>query len=122
MNEEMANEVAELQIHRNTVEKGSALDIIREKELTINAKVLEARKRAEDIVAEARRKGVAIKEKAGEEGPKKAKVFFDAEVAKAEKEAEKIESSIQAETQAVTKDGLKRLDEAVSKVDMLVIP
>lgn len=105
-----------------SVEKGSVLDAIREKELSINAKVLEARKKAEDIVAESRRKAVAIKEKAAEEAPAEAKAYYDAKLNEACKEAEQVQSSIDVEVKSVETQAKNKLAEAVQVVKRLVIP
>ncbi|MHB0976407.1 MAG: V-type ATPase subunit subunit G family protein [Candidatus Aquicultorales bacterium] len=122
-NGDMPSDMAtDFQIHKDAIEKGGALDLIREKELSINAKVLEARKQAEDMVADARRKALGIKEKASSEGPEEAKAFLDAEVAKAQKEAETIKASVDSEVKAVTTGGTKNLDKAVGKVLEVVIP
>lgn len=122
MNENVSREAAEIRKHVNMVEKGSILDIIQEKESAINMKVLETKKKAEDIIADARVKAVQIKEKAEKEGPKEARAFFDSEIAKAKKEAEKITASIEVEVKAITAGGMKNFDRAVQKVEELVIP
>ncbi len=122
MSEDVSREADEIRRHVNVVEKGSILDIIQEKESAINMKVLETKKRAEDIVANARVKAMEIKGKAEEDGPKEAKAFLDSEIAKAKKEAEKIMASIEVEVKAVTASGMKNFDRAVRKVEELVIP
>jgi vacuolar-type H+-ATPase subunit H len=60
----------EYQFHKETVvaDVNSPLHLIREKEMEISGRVLEAKKEAEEIVADARRKAVEIVQKAGVEG------------------------------------------------------
>lgn len=60
----------EYQFHKETVvaDVNSPLHLIREKEMEISGRVLEAKKEAEQIVADARRKAVEIVQKAEVEG------------------------------------------------------
>lgn len=60
----------EYQFHKETVvaDVNSPLHLIREKEMEISGRVLEAKKEAEQIVADARRKAVEIVQKAEAEG------------------------------------------------------
>ncbi len=60
----------EIQTHQKTVthDSSSPLQIIRDKELEIAGKVLAAKKQAEEIVADARRKAVDVVAKADTEG------------------------------------------------------
>ncbi|HCJ66386.1 MAG TPA: hypothetical protein DHV62_03440, partial [Elusimicrobia bacterium] len=65
---EKGHEVEKIKLHRQIAE-GTATPLVRlrEKELELQGKLMEARKEAEIIVAEARKKATEIKRRAEEE-------------------------------------------------------
>ncbi len=112
----------ELKLHRESIETSSPLLIVREKELEIRSKIMESQRKAEEIVAEARRKAAAIKDKALVEGPKEAQEYADAELKKIEEEAAKIRTSAASEIGTIKEAGARDFEKAVNKIVGLLIP
>jgi vacuolar-type H+-ATPase subunit H len=101
----------------------SPLYLIREKELVISGHVLSAKKKAEQIVAEARKKASETLSKAESEGERAAREVEKRMVAEAEKEAAKIMANVdvevaevEAQSTAHRAKAVKVVVEAVTKV------
>lgn len=109
-------------IHRDRVEGSSFLVVIREKELELNTSLLETKKEAEKIVADARCKAAALHEKAVEEGYKEGQSAYTAELKKVKAEAEKIEQESKTEVNKVKESGKKNFEKAVEMVLKTVLP
>lgn len=107
----------EIRFHQDVVEheSGSPLHRIREKEMGISARMLAAKRQADDIVATARRKAVDIVSKAEVEGEKLAKDSEEKALANAVEEAAAIRAKAEKdaaaleEALAVRSDGAARL-------------
>ena len=107
----------EIRFHQDVVEheSGSPLHRIREKEMGISARMLAAKRQADDIVATARRKAVDIVSKAEVEGEKRAKDSEEKALADAVEEAAAIRAKAEKdaaaleEALAVRSDGAARL-------------
>lgn len=115
-------ELDKAKIHRDRVESSSLLVVIREKEIELNASLLEAKKEAEQVVADGRRQSVALHEKAVEEGYQEGQAIFNVELDKAKAEADKIKQDSKAEVKKVKEDGKKNFDKAVEMVLKTVLP
>ncbi len=94
--------LAQIQFHTSTVEAdvNSPLHLIREKEMEISGHVLAAKKRAEEIVAEARKAAVDVQAKAEAEGARRA----------AEQEA-RILAEVETQVVEVAKDNEREIEE-----------
>jgi vacuolar-type H+-ATPase subunit H len=95
-------QLAEIAFHEDVVERAelSPLQLIREKETEISGRVLAAKKQADDVVSDARRKAADIVAKAeAADGDRVAQEVEDSAIAAAEQEA--AESRNKAETDAV---------------------
>src|SRR3989304_4414969 len=114
--------IKKFKLHKEVVEEGSRLSLVEEKELEIQGKVLEAKKHAEQILEEARRKALAPKEKANEEGWAYAKKFYQQELLKVQRDAEKIKQSIPPDVKSMEEKGARNLEEAVSFLWRKIIP
>lgn len=101
----------EIQFHQDVIKKdaSSPLYQIREKEIEISGRVLAAKKQAETVVADARRKSAESVNKAEAEGDALAKQFDDKTLAEAKKKAEEIRQGIGGEVAELEKaiDGRK---------------
>ncbi len=101
--------VEDLEFHQNTVgsDANSPLHLIREKEIEISGQMLAAKRQADEIVAEARKRGASIVGSAHDEGAELAKKQ-EAEIrAQIEREIEEV--GVQAERDAVA------LEETIAK-------
>lgn len=106
-------ELKKLELEKEVIEKPSPLAIIKQKEIEINTRILEAQRQAEDKVAEARRKASEVRSEAEKSGIAEAKVFYKEQIAEAKKEAEKIKKTAGKEVELVNKQGLQNRNKAV---------
>ena len=90
------------------------------KESEIRTKTQEERKKADRRVEDAKGKAGEIKRKATLE--EVGRDLYEAEMAKARKEAEKIEASVGTEAEKIKEDGIKNLEKAVDLIVKSVIP
>jgi vacuolar-type H+-ATPase subunit H len=104
----------EIRFHQNVVEheSGSPLFQIREKEMEISGRMLSAKKQADDIVANARRKAVDTVSKAESKGDKLAKDSEEKALADAAKEAVAIRAKAQKDAAALEEALAARSDDA----------
>lgn len=100
----------------------SPIELVVQKELEINAKVLRAKKEAEKIIADGRKKAQDISDKAGGTAEKKAKTFRKKEVEKTNAEASDIKSSVAQEINKVKEAGKKNMSKAVDYIAKAVLP
>jgi vacuolar-type H+-ATPase subunit H len=94
----------------------SPLYLIREKELEISGRVLSAKKKAEQIVADARKKATETLSEAESEGERAAREVEQRMIADAEKEAAGILANVDDEVADVQKKAVARRDKAVQVV------
>ncbi len=101
--------VEDLEFHQNTVgsDANSPLHLIREKEIEISGQMLAAKRQADEIVAEARKRGASIVGSAHDEGAELAKKQEVEIRAQIEREIEEV--GVQAERDAVA------LEETIAK-------
>ena len=115
--------IKKFKLHRNLLrEEGSRLTLVEEKELEIKGKVLEAKKEAEQILAEARREATRRKEKADQRGLAAAKKFYEREMQKVHHEAEKERQSRDKEINLIEEQGARHIEKAISFVLKKVLP
>jgi len=120
---EEIKEVSRIKLQRKIAEgTASPLVHLRDKELELQGKLLEAKKEAEIIVAEARKKATEIKHLAQEEAVLEAQKYYQVEMEKTRKEAEEIRKKVKDEIGKVKKEGEKNLAKAVELVTRVVIP
>lgn len=100
----------------------SPLVRLRNKELELQGKLLEVRKGAEIIVAEARKKVVEVKRQAIEKAVSEAGKYYQEEIEKTKKEAEKIRDSVEEEIEQIEKVGEANLKETVEFIIKIVFP
>ena len=122
----MAKEIKE--ISRLKLQQRMAKDIVsplvslRNKELELQDKLLEARKEAEIIVAEARKNAVEVKRQAIEKAVSEAEKYYRVEIEKTKKEAEKIRESVKEEIKPIEKIGETNLDKTIELIMKIVLP
>lgn len=109
----MPDETVKTAIDDDFTADQSPLTRIKQKEIEINTRILEASREADEIVAEARRQAAIIKERAEGQGYEEAKALYKLELAKAKKEAAKVEKSVDEEVAKTTEQGTKNLQKAV---------
>lgn len=122
MDELSQKELEKIKFQEEVVESSSLLADIRMKEIELNAGVLEAKKEAEKILAEARSQAAALHEKAAEEGQKEGQAIFSTELEKAKAEAEKIRLESKAEIDKVKDSVGEHFDKALELVLNVVLP
>lgn len=109
----------EIQFHQDVIRKdlaGSPLYQIREKEMEITGRVLAAKKQAETIVADARKKAAETVAKAETAGDKFAKEAEERVLSESEQEAERVRSGLDEEVAAAEAQISANLDRAVDAV------
>ncbi len=106
-------ELKELAIQKAVVQKPSPLATIKQKEIEINTHILEVQKKAEEKVADARRKAGEMRNQAEKKGIEDAKLFYKEQIAEAKKEAEKIKKTARVETASAEKNGEKNKKKAI---------
>lgn len=111
-----------IKLHKQTIQKGTPLALIKEKELDINKTVMDAQKKADQKVIAARKKSEQIRQEALDKAPVEANKYLEKEIAKANIEAKEIEKSVPSETADVNKKGLKNFEEAINKVMQMILP
>lgn len=112
-----------LKLHQEVL-KGDAspLHLIREKELEISGRVLEARKKATETITEARRKAAETVDRADETALKEAEEFRTTELKRTKKEAEEIKASAGGDAKKITEQGKKNFDKAIVFIKEAVMP
>ena len=110
--------VEEIRMHQETVasDNNSPLHLIREKELEISGKVLAAKREADQIVTEARKKAAELVSAAEAEGGVGAADREAAIKAEAEREAGRLHSEARAEADKLQAQVDLRRDDAVRVV------
>lgn len=106
------------QFHKETVvaDANSPLHLIREKEMEISGRVLAAKKEAEEIVAEARRKAVDIVKKAEAEGETLSAEEEKRVNAQVERDLAQVREDAEREVEALRVTIDERMDKAVEYV------
>jgi len=112
------NVVEEIRLHQETVavESNSPLHLIREKELEISGRVLSAKRSADEIVANARKKAAEVVSTAESEGGAGAADEEKAILAEAQKEADRLRDAAHIEAAAIKEQVEARRDEATRLV------
>ncbi len=108
-----------IQFYKDVIKKelpNSPLYLIREKELEISGRVLGIRKKAEQVVADARKKAVETLSGGESEGDKAAREVEQVMIAEAEAEAAKIMANVDAEVAEVAAKAKERRAKAVEMV------
>ncbi len=113
----------EIQFHQDVIERDSKSPLfqIREKEIEISGRVLAAKKKAESVVADARRKAVERVTAAEVEGEALAKEYERSAVTEAEKQAGEIRGGVGAEMKTIEKAVESRKSKAVDAVIKAVV-
>jgi vacuolar-type H+-ATPase subunit H len=108
----------EIQFHQDVIKKdaSSPLYQIREKEIEISGRVLAARKKAETVVADSRKKAAETVTKAEVDADTAAKELEERVVAEAKAEAERLRNSIGSEVADAEKQIAARRSRAVDVV------
>jgi vacuolar-type H+-ATPase subunit H len=119
---EMSDTLSNIELHKEAIKDGTPLALIKEKEIEINKKVMDAQKNADLKITKARERAEIIKQEAQEKAPAEAKKHYSEEIEKANNQAREIESAIPSETDKVEKTGLANFDEAVNKVMKIILP
>lgn len=117
--------MGELKLHSEAMSgdlSHSPLIQIREKELEIRGRVMEAQKEAEQIVSEARARAAKIVEEASQRAEREAQSAFDKGQADIAGEVEKLVKSQQRETESMIQEARGRLELAVQRVIEATIP
>ncbi len=115
--------ISKLKLHRQMLEGvTSPLVRLRDKELELQGKFLEAKKEAELIVAEARKNATGIKRQAIEKAVSEAEKYYREEIEKTKKEAEKIRKTIRDEIKPIEEEGKKNLPKAFELIMKIVLP
>lgn len=94
----------------------SPMLFLRRKELELKGELLEAEKKAEIHIADARRKAARIRADADEMAVAESKKYFMQEIGKAEEAAEEIKNSVQEEIKKAIATGQKNIDKGVKLV------
>jgi vacuolar-type H+-ATPase subunit H len=89
------------ELEREGEDVASPMHLLRQKELELRGKLLEAEKEAEAIVAEAREQATKIRTDADQIAVADAKEYYNREIEKAKKEAEKRRSSVADEVREI---------------------
>ena len=107
----------EFQFHKDTVvaDANSPLHLIREKEMEISGRVLDAKK-AEQIVADARRKAVEIVQKAEVEGERLSDEEEQRVAAQLEVDVAKVREDAERDVEELRETIGQRMDKAVEYV------
>lgn len=95
---------------------------IREKELEIRGRVMEAQKKAEKVVADSRARAAKMVEEAARDAERAASEAHEAGVAALDDEVAKLATSQEAETKAMVASARKRVKDAVDAVMEVVVP
>jgi vacuolar-type H+-ATPase subunit H len=110
--------VEEIQMHKETIatDSNTPLHLIREKELEISGRVLAAKREADAIVAEARKRGAELVAKAEAEGGSGAAERETVILAQADEDAAKLLADAKAEAESLSKQLEAHRDEATRLV------
>jgi V/A-type H+-transporting ATPase subunit G/H len=100
----------------------SPLAVIHEKEHELAEAIRLARERAQARLAEARARANALKEQAEREGMQQAEQFYQDGIARARAQAEAQRAAGQAAANQLRENGTVRLDEAVEYIVRFVLP
>lgn len=115
-------EFEKIKLHEETIKgHSSLLSSLKERELEINARILEVRKETEKQVKEAQEEAETIKKNAVEEGKKQGQHIFEREINKTKQEAEKLKKSLKEKKNHLRDTYLKNFDRAVNQVKEMVL-
>ena len=114
----------ELKLHAQAMsaDAQSPLVQIREKELEIRGRVMEAQKEAEKIVADARGRSATLIEEASREGERAASEHYKTELATVDDEVRELAASQDKEIATMVSTARKRLDAGVEGVLKAIVP
>lgn len=118
---EAESRIEDIKAHQEVLGKeaedtASPLRFLRRKELELKGELLEAEKKAEITIADARRKAAKIRSDADVIAADEAKKFFDKEIEKAKKKAIEVKESVEGEIKEVTSVGEKNKDKATKVI------
>jgi vacuolar-type H+-ATPase subunit H len=100
----------------------SPLVQIREKELEIRGRVMEAQKKAEKVVADARLEGAKLLDEASRKVEHEAATLHEAGVAEIERDVQAVAKSQDGETKTMVRGSRKRVAAAVDRVLRMIVP
>lgn len=108
----------EIKFHQQIIgpERSSPLHLIREKEMEISGRLFATRKRAEEMIAEARKRAIEVKRNADIEGQRMAEEHARAVLEEVEREVSAIEAKSIAEAEVLKERVADRMDDAVDFV------
>jgi len=111
-------DVENLEFHQDTVasDSNSPLHLIREKEIEISGRMLAAKRQADEIVADARKRSAAIVGAAHDEGAQLAKKQDEQIRAEVQREMTEVGSKAEEDAVALQEAIGKRMSKAVSYV------
>ena len=101
--------------------QGLPLERIREKEVELERKLMEARRQAEAIVREGRQKAADIVEEGETLGLEEAQAFYQERVGKAEAEAATLVAEARGEAEEFSTRGEKNIPQAVEWIVKAVL-
>lgn len=112
------NVVEQIKTHQETIaaESNSPLQLIREKELEISGRMLTAKRSADTVVADARRRAAEVVAKAESEGGAGAQDRVKAIEARAVAQASELAAAAEAEVQSINERIDSHRDDAVRLV------
>lgn len=110
--------VEEIRMHKETIatDSNTPLHLIREKEIEISGRVLAAKRQADEIVTEARKKAAELVAKAEAEGGAGAAEIEKSIQQRADEEAVRLRADAKAEAAALAEQISSHRDEAVRLV------
>ena len=117
-------QLEELKLHAQAVSDAghSPLIQIREKELEIRGRVMEAQKEAEKIVADARARSATLIEEASRETEKEAAEYYQGQLASVEDEVKELAESQDQQIATMLSTARNRLDTGVDSVLKAIVP
>ncbi len=119
--EDLEARLAQIEASREVLEregdKTSIMHVLRQKELELRGKLLEAEKESENIIKEAREEAAKIRADADKIASAEAKEYYNRQIEKAKKEAKKRKSSVADEVKEISTVG----DDSVQKATQIVL-
>jgi len=117
-----ADVLENLKIHQEVIKDGSPLALVREKEVGLKKKVIEAQIQADKIVANAKSEAEKLRPKIEVEARKKVEKYYNGKLAAIQEEAEKLTKNADEQVRQVESVGAKNFDKTIEKLRSLVIP
>ncbi|MDI3280175.1 MAG: hypothetical protein QJR13_02230 [Bacillota bacterium] len=118
----MAQKAEALRLRETRAQVSACLKAIQEREEQIRTWILDAKRKADEYIARARKEAAELKQRRAEEAEQEAQAMRERGIKEAEEEAAKILKGIDQEVRAVQEQARRKMELAVQTVIDWILP